>query len=393
MKHRRLALSVSLAFFAVVLLTGCIGAATPRGWAPPVEGPDGNLLVTTSRGKLQAINPSTGSVAWTFPDNWEIENRDARRLQGIYAAPVVANGTVYIADYNGFLYAIRPADLQGRPDGTKPQVRALKRIGSPIIGGMAFDQASDTLFVTGDDGRLHALNASDFSNRFEPLRVGDRLWSPPTLAGGNVFFASTDRKLYAHEARTGRQLWQPFTAGGSLVTQPVVANEHLLVGGFDNRLYAIDVATGSQRWTFEATNWVWSRPLVVGNTVYVADFDGSVYALELNSGQLRWTEPYRAGESIKSAPVLVGGVLVVVTERGTVHGINPATGSRAAWGPVDLGGTVHADLVSFSGDRVIISPSSCVERDQLDESRRKVNYFVLNPITGQVTNMLADRGC
>lgn len=391
-KHRRTLPFLALAALAALLFVGCVPVAAPRGWAAAVESPDGNLLVTTARGRLEAINPNTGSAAWTFPNDWEIDNRDARRLQGIYAPPIVHDGTVYVADYNGFVYAFRPADVTGRTDGSKPQVRQIKRIGSPIIGSMAFDPSTNTLFVPSDDGRLHALNASDFSDRFEPIRAGDRIWSGPTLVGGNLFFASTDRKVYAHDARTGNQLWEPFLAGGSLVTQPVAANNNLLVGGFNNRLYALDSATGQERWTFVAENWIWSRPVVSGNTVYVADFNGKVYAVELGSGRALWDRPYEAEDSIKSAPVLAGGSLVVVTERGAIHAINPANGSRV-WETVHLGGTVHADLVSIGTDRVIVTPSSCIERTQTDETQRKVNYFVLNPTNGQVTNVLADRGC
>jgi eukaryotic-like serine/threonine-protein kinase len=386
-KHRPLAL-FAFGLILLVLASGCVTAPSPRGWAAPVQGPDGNLLVTTSRGKLDALNQTTGERVWRFPDDWaEPENRDARRLRGIYAAPIVADGTVYIADYNGFLYAIRPADLQA---GARPEPR-VRRLGSPVIGGMALDAASNTLFVTTDDGRLHALDAADFTNRFEPVRAGDRIWSPPTLAGGRVFFASTDRKLYAIDAASGRPAWEPFASGGSLVTQPVVANNNVIVGGFNNRLYALDASDGRERWSFTATNWIWGRPYTSGDTAYVADFDGKVYAISLSRGETVWSEPYSAPHSIRSAPVLASGVLLIVTERGELHGIRPADGSRA-WAPVQLGGTVHADLVEI-GDSVIVSPSSCVERVQPDDTKRKVNYFVVDAATGAVTAMLSDRGC
>jgi outer membrane protein assembly factor BamB len=390
-KHRGFLPLLAFGLLAVALAAACLESPSPRGWAAAVEGPENTLLVTTRRGHLDAIDRTTGAVVWSFPGNWEIETRAARDLKGIYADPIVANGTVYVADYNGFLYAFRPADLQARPDGTRPPAR-VRELGSAVIGGMAFHEASNTLFITTDDGRLHAINATDFTTRFEPIQANDRIWGAPTVSGGNVFFASIDRRLYGLEATTGRQVWEPFSSGGSLVTQPVVANGNLLVGGFNSRLYALDVSSGQERWTFNANNWIWSRPLVSGNSVYVADFDGKVYAIDLNNGQATWPQPYDADDSIRAAPALAGGVLLVVTERGHLHGINPVNGTRA-WELVRLGGAVHADLVALDASTVVVTPSSCIERTQIDDQRRKVNYFIVDPATGEVTNVLAERGC
>ncbi|HEY7268656.1 MAG TPA: PQQ-binding-like beta-propeller repeat protein, partial [Dehalococcoidia bacterium] len=94
---------------AVVLATGCVRAAAPRGWAQPAQ--FGNaIIVTTHTGKLDGIDPTTGDRLWRFPDDWTITDKAAQKLQGIYGKPQVVGDTVYIGDYNGFVYAFKPSE-------------------------------------------------------------------------------------------------------------------------------------------------------------------------------------------------------------------------------------------------------------------------------------------
>jgi hypothetical protein len=102
-----------------LLAAGCSTAAGSRGWAPPVQ-TDNLLMVSTDDGRLDGFDASDRTLLWRFPQSWFIEESDARDLDGIYGPPVLSGDgrTIFIGDYNGFIYAFRTegANLAERPN-------------------------------------------------------------------------------------------------------------------------------------------------------------------------------------------------------------------------------------------------------------------------------------
>ncbi len=91
--------------------------------------------------------------AWKFPDDWHINESGARKLSGVYSAPVVgSDGVMYVGDYGGWLYAFDPADvnLDAANDDQEPDV-AVSDLGDAVIGGIALDEAAGMLYVTAGD--------------------------------------------------------------------------------------------------------------------------------------------------------------------------------------------------------------------------------------------------
>src|SRR4051812_4495331 len=155
-KHRLLLFPAVLLLFAFSTIS-CIRAASPRGWAAPVEN-GSTLLLSASRGKLDAISTSgdrAGTRQWRFPDDWDIGDKTAAKTSGIYGTPIIANNRVYISDYSGYVYAL---DLSVAPTrdangkvAQKPRILWARKPGGAIIGGLALDATTNTLFVTSDD--------------------------------------------------------------------------------------------------------------------------------------------------------------------------------------------------------------------------------------------------
>jgi outer membrane protein assembly factor BamB len=361
---------------------GCVSAAGSRGWATPVQAGD-VLLLSPREGKIDAIDPTTGDRLWRFPDHWRIEDSAARNLDAVYGPPIVFGDTIFVGAYSGWVYAFKPSEASEQEANRRPA--AAFKVNGAIVGGMALDSASDTLYLTTDEGLLYAINASDLRDATgegqnvrmrEPLEVPDRIWTPPVLSGGRVYFATTGGELYAVDAASGELAWEkPFAAGAALVSTPVVVDSTVLIGGFDGRLYALDAATGEERWSFEATDWVWTRPFVDSGNVYFADFKGRVFALKLSDGSKVWQESGSVGGSVRSGPVLSGGNLVLATESGNLYGLDPRTGSQV-WGPVALGKTLHADLVA-NGATVYVAPTGCIS----DETGSRFYFYRVNTST------------
>jgi outer membrane protein assembly factor BamB len=378
---RRAWVLVLVSLFLLISASGCITAASPRGWAQPIEMSD-LILVSTSRGKLDAIDQA-GNRRWRFPDDWAIFEEDARSLSGIYSQPIIDGDTVYVAAYNGFVYAFRPSEAS--PAGTNDRPAGLFDLGDPIVGGIYLDAARDVLYVTTAEGRLHAPNATDLQNRtsedqnvrqlFTPFDTGDRIWTPPVLSDGSVFFGSTDGRLFAVDAQMGTEVWPAFQSDAALVSTPVIDGNLVLIGGFDRRLHAVDASTGQEAWSFEATDWIWSKPLVDSGVVYVADFAGKVFAISLADQTPLWEAPFDAGASVRSGPTLSGGNLIVGNEEGNLFGIDASTG-RQLWGPVQVGSTLHADLLPDEST-VYVAPTGCTTED----SGNELYYYRVNVVT------------
>jgi len=417
----RLALILGV-FVLAALLSGCAGTVGSRGWAPPVR-TDDELLVSTGKGRLDSLDADTYEGLWRFPNQWDLSGA-AGRLSGIYGPPVVnADGVVFVGDYNGYVYAFRPADLSRTTEGEPPA--ASFKLSEKIIGGVALDEASDTLFVAAGSS-LYAIRADDLVARIRDekasvtvarlFKAGGEIWSTPVLASGKLLVSSLDGNLYAVDARSGSQLWR-FSAGKSLASTPVVSGGVVLVGGFDGRLHAVDLDSGDEAWSFTASNWVWSRPYVAGERVYFGDFDGNLYAVDLDSGDEAWSftasnwvwsRPYVAGErvyfgdfdgnlyavelssgtlawkaslgrgAIRGSPVITAGVVVVATEEGWLLGIDPS--SQAKRWEKELDASLNGDLVA-DGETVLIAPSGCVTPAGTEE---KVYYASVDAATGEL---------
>jgi outer membrane protein assembly factor BamB len=366
----------------------CSPSSGSRGWAAPVRTED-MLLVSTGKGRLDALDAVTRAPLWRFPNRWTIPDSKARSLKGIYSTPVFSSdgSTIFIGDYNGYLYAFRPGDLDQSNTSVKPNAASLK-LNGPVIGGIALDPATNMLYVTSGE-QLFSVNATDLVRKIDNrdlavgfnsiFQTGGEIWSTPVVQGNNVYFASLDGNLYAVNKSNGAEEWR-YTGARSLVSTPVVAGGTLLVGGFDDRLHAVDMSTGNQRWAFEAENWIWSAPVVDGDRVYVGDFDGRVHALNLADGSTIWSADI-ADRPIVASPALTQGVLVVASQDGEIFGIDPAT-QATKWGPADVRTGLSADLVA-QGQNVYIAPSSCVTPP--GESTRTY-YVSVDPLNGSLVS-------
>ncbi len=342
---------------------GCVGISKPEGWAGPAQA-DALVLASTARGKLSALNAEDFSPVWTFPTGEEDPKID---LEAIYDTPVVMGDTVYLAGYNGDVYAL------GLEDGS---VRWHFEADGLIIARLA---ASETaVYVGSDDNLLYVLDPQT-GQQMDTFDAGDGIWAAPLLADGVLYVASVNGKLNALDAETLDPVWDaPFEGDQGLISDPVLADGTILVGGFDRTLHAVDAATGQERWSFEADNWVWARPLVADGTVYTPNLDGRVYALSLETGEQLWSFD-EAEEPMRSAPVLAGGVLVIVDRGGNVYGLDPEDGARK-WRAVEEEGlqkTVLSNplVVKEEGD----------EGEDVDEvliSAQGGDLFSVDPVTG-----------
>jgi outer membrane protein assembly factor BamB len=360
-RNKVLPIKLALLLLMVVLLVafgslsglGCIRGLQAIGWSGGAV-VDNTLFVGSKEGRLVAINLADGGRQWS----------EALKMSGqgaglfgcaapaagggcgggptgvaIYGTPAVAGGLVYVAGYNGKIYAFDAGNLQIR--WIYPREGNLQ----PIVGGTAV--AQDMVYVSAADTKeswkLYALDAAT-GNEIWQFEAGDKIWSTPVVSGGMVYFGSFDHKLYALDSGSGNESWQ-FEAEGAIAATPLVFNGTVYIGSFDRHIYAVDAASGNLKWQFMGENWFWATPVVYEGVVYVPCLDGRVYALDAESGLK--LEEYDLGSPISSSPVMVDSTVVLASQEGVIYAID--TGSGQLRQLVGVGIEVYGPLSTSQG--------------------------------------------
>jgi outer membrane protein assembly factor BamB len=228
----------------------------------------------------------------------------------------------------------------------------------------------DTVFVMSD--QLHALDAKTGLERWRFMADTTPNGATPTVAQGTVYVHGSGM-LQALDAVTGEEKWRFSSVDVITSTGSSAANAMVFVGDYAGNLYAVDATTGLERWRFPATQAIWGSPSVVDGIVYFTSDDGNLYALDAEvgtevwrystgyyiwrfitvsdgrvffvsddyglyavdarDGRLQWRfnldeEQWRTSESeaIGCSPVVVDGVVVIVTGR-TILAIDAESGS------------------------------------------------------------------
>ncbi len=227
---------------------------------------------------------------------WAVEaDRAPRRSNnaGRTTAPVVASGLV-VAGLGDGVYGVDP--------GTGARVWKLsmdyRNLGTPAA-------ADGTVYFARVDGYVYALDAASgevtWRTYFGPTpaywRTDSVPLATPTVADGVVYVAKNHRSkevgvVHALDTGDGTALWSAETAGlldpRHVEVSTAVADDQVFVTDSPATLNAFDRADGTRRWTYDVGSRYGLAPIVAGDTVYPSATDGAVRALGLD-GSERWT--------------------------------------------------------------------------------------------------------
>lgn len=280
--------------------------------------------------------PALAAVKWRFHPGGKF-----------FSSPAVSNGTVFIGNSNGNLYAVRTES--GAPIWTFKTGGAVNS--SPAIwNGVAVvasrdgniygvDVATGTkrwAFKTGGERRFTAPGIHGISPPHETMPDPfDVFLSSPAISGGVAYIGSGDGYVYALDVRTGALLWK-FLTGNVVHASPAVADGLVYIGSWDRYFYALDARSGALRWRFATGEdrvtynqvGIAGSAAVAGGIVYFGCRDSTFYALDARRGTLHWKHDEHGSWVIGSPAVANGVVYYTTSDEKRFWALDAATGAE-----------------------------------------------------------------
>jgi glucose dehydrogenase len=255
-------------------------------------------------GLVVAFYAGSGKVRWK------------RRIGPSETSPLVAEGRVFVGDWNGNVWAL-----------TANTGRVLWRFHSDgqVKSGIAY--ASGRLFFGSYDHHVYSLSARTGrliwrASAQERLGSQATFYSTPAVSYGRVYIGGTDGKMYSFGATSGKLRWSQGT-GGYVYASPAVYRRRVYAGSYSGTFYAFDAATGDVDWSFSANGPISGSATIVDGLVYFSTLKDRTYALDARTGRRVWTFP--DGEY---SPLVTDGKRPFLVGHARVYGLVPRQRSR-----------------------------------------------------------------
>ena len=361
------------------LLAGCGSFADPREWFSASD---------PSREPAELVDV----VNQIKPDKvWSVDIGTGTSLYP-KLRPVIAEGTLYVADAEGRIQALDAAtgkriwqiesDL---PAAAGPGVGdELLVIGTYEAQVVAFDRKTGTELwraeVSGEvlaapavgygmvgvhpvDGQLDGLAALDGSPRWLSDRVVPVLTlrgsSSPVINGGVVYCGFAGGKLVALSLDTGVVEWETIISIPSgrsdlermtdIDGDPAVYSGTVYVGSYQGDVAAVGEGSGSIFWNHKGSSY--TDLTVNWQHLLVSDEFGHVWALDPDTGAAKWRQQQLANRKLTSA-VTFGDFAVVGDLDGYLHWLSVDDGSFVA--RTRVGGKAIAATPLVEGDTLYV---------------------------------------
>ena len=245
------------------------------------------LYATTGFRIILALNPQNGADIWA-----------AQSMTPVHAAPVVADGRVYVITQENRLMVFNAAngELQWEHQGiVEPAGIATSK--NVAVSG-------DTVIVPYSSGELYALRVDN----------GTPYWADQLTRTGNV---------------------TALTVLNDIAGRPVVDNDMVFAVSQSGTLVGINFRTGGRAWTRNIPGI--QAPLPAGDFLFVVSTEGQVLCLTRADGRVKWVtqlpafgdEESREDPIVWSGPLLVNGRLLLFSSDGRAVSLVPSTGQVA----------------------------------------------------------------
>ncbi len=208
--------------------------------------------------------------------------------------------------------------------------------GTPII-------AEGKVFAADFEGNVYALD----------LRTGEPVWkskakdgivSPGAYRDGHLILGDFGTGVYCFDTKDGREIWyvdleQQVINGGNFI------GEEVLLSTETGALVALDIKSGKQKWSYETGDQLRSTASLWKEIAMLGGCDSKLHKINVQEGT-----PVREGTPLMaptlSTPNIIGDVAIVPTQPGTVLAVQAETG-EIVWNFQPDGG-MNSDIRSSS---------------------------------------------
>jgi outer membrane protein assembly factor BamB len=312
-----------------------VGRAEDGAFVPAIVGD--SIYVAGADGGLAKLDAATGREQWRV-----------RPLRGA-SAGVGANANIVVyGSARGEVVAMNATDGK-----TLWQSRVSSEVqGAPLV-------LDDLVIARSGDARLFALDARDGKRRWLFQRTAPALTvrapAVPVGQGGLVYAGFAGGKLAALATGNGGLRWEATVSNpkgatelervSDVVGAPWLSEREICAVSFQGRAACFDTNTGTSLWAKDLS----SRSGLSGDArlLFVSDDKGGVSALDRSTGASLWRQDQLVGR-VLSAPLAVGGRIVVGDNQGYVHVLARDTGALVGRESVD-GGPITAQPIAIPG--------------------------------------------
>lgn len=290
------------------------------------------MLVLTACASKQGLEPKDLE---SFEQQAELDLEWERQLgEGpgktfVRLSPVVADGTLYVANYAGEIFAMDLAD------GDIHWTTDLEEI---LIGGVQV--AYGKIYLSNSDGELIALSA-DKGNELWRAKASSEILSQAKASESQVVAQSIDGRLYAFNTTDGQMQWEYDSSLPVLslrgTSSPLLLDDRVVAGFANGKLVSLDLATGQPHWEerlsipsgrseLERLVDIDASPLLIQDMLYSSGYQGELTALQIESGRTAWKKEVSSALDIAQGL----GNLYVVDDEGRLHAFDEKSGT-ALW--------------------------------------------------------------
>ncbi|MCW4010481.1 MAG: PQQ-binding-like beta-propeller repeat protein [Candidatus Bathyarchaeota archaeon] len=324
----------------------------------------GRVFTGADDGYFYCLDADTGTQIWKTSAGGHFPNTFTAIEYQSRSSPIVVGNKVYVGSLDGKVYCL---------DTAEGNVLATYDTGSPIFGSPAY--ADGTVYIASTDFFLYALNANDLTLKWKSISLTMDVAVPdrskfttdgtPVIGGGLVYmgagvYSGTAKpgvdyaaaghslpsggwggtmRMMAFDARTGESVWNVTRAGNTPLHVPVYWQGSLYEPEF---FYIVRAdATNPNSGDVELGDFGRGDPRLAGNRtwaqwlgyqisssaayaddptgpkVYIGSDIGSLYALDANTGET--LSVFTAGANIPSSPTVWDGKLYACAVNGNVY--------------------------------------------------------------------------
>jgi len=181
-----------------------------------------------ANGKLAVINLKSGKPLWVRPIAEPVGTTDIERMVDIDISPVVVDGVIYVATYQGEIAAL---DLKTGQIIWRHKVSA--------YAGMTAD--SDRIYLSDAKSHVWAFDEDEGTVLWRQSKLNARMITGPALMGRYVVVADAEGYLHWMSRRDGHFVARSYIGGNGVLADPVTIGHTVYTYSRDGMLSAFKI--------------------------------------------------------------------------------------------------------------------------------------------------------